>query len=60
MLSAMDLDFLQIFKVKAEFDHETQITEATIGKYASFIKHVCVAEGLRPVEKRYVFTHISC
>ena len=48
LLSAYDQeDFWEMFKVKAEFDYQIDLTQENVSAYASFICGTCVREGLR-------------
>lgn len=40
--------FNKYFKVRADFDHETELNEQTIHQYAAFIARVCKEEELLP------------
>ncbi|MFQ5720938.1 MAG: AAA family ATPase [Candidatus Aminicenantales bacterium] len=51
LLYYLDKDFKKIFKVKAEFDSETQKNEKTIREYASFIKKITDEDKLIPFNK---------
>ncbi|HUU38515.1 MAG TPA: ATP-binding protein [Candidatus Desulfaltia sp.] len=51
LLYFLDEDFKKIFKIKAEFDSETNKDERTIRDYARFIKKICTEDGLFPVDK---------
>ena len=41
MLQAYDKDFSKIFKIRADFDYETDATQESIDKYAEFIGKEC-------------------
>jgi lon-related putative ATP-dependent protease len=47
LLYRLDMDFKEIFKVKAEFDTEMERNDDNIEKYASFICTVCEKENLK-------------
>ncbi|MDX9787969.1 MAG: ATP-binding protein [Desulfobacterales bacterium] len=49
MLQDNDSKFNKIFRVRADFDHETQCSEATMQQYAKFVARVCREEKLKPV-----------
>jgi len=51
LLYYLDKDFKKVFKVKAEFDSETQKNEKTILEYASFIKKITDEDKLIPFNK---------
>lgn len=51
LLFFMDEDFKKIFKIKAEFDSETQKDKKTILEYASFIKKITEEDKLIPFNK---------
>lgn len=53
-LQAYDEDFSRIFKVRADFDYETDSTKKAIHQYAQFIKRVIDQEGLLPFDKSAV------
>jgi lon-related putative ATP-dependent protease len=48
MLQNYDWKFNKIFKVRADFDHETHLSEETVQLYARFIARVCREEKLLP------------
>jgi lon-related putative ATP-dependent protease len=48
LLQAYDQDFNKIFKIRADFDYETDSTKESILQYAKFIKKVCDEEKLLP------------
>jgi lon-related putative ATP-dependent protease len=48
MLQNYDWKFNKIFKVRADFDHETHLNEETVQLYARFISRVCREEKLLP------------
>ncbi|MDZ7262284.1 MAG: AAA family ATPase, partial [candidate division KSB1 bacterium] len=50
-LYCQDDEFGLIFKIKADFDDVTDRTDASILKYASFIKKVCSDENLKAFDK---------
>ena len=51
LLFFMDEDFKKIFKIKAEFDSETQKDKKTILEYTSFIKKITEEDKLIPFNK---------
>ena len=54
LLQAYDQDFSKIFKIRADFDYETDSTSSSINKYAQFIRKVCLQEKLLPFHRRAV------
>jgi lon-related putative ATP-dependent protease len=54
MLQAYDKDFNKIFKIRADFDYETDATQESIHKYAQFIGKVCQEENLQPFDRSAV------
>lgn len=46
ILRAYDDDFVKIFKIRADFDYETDSTSRTVMQYARFIKRVIEEENL--------------
>lgn len=47
LLSSSDQeDFWEMFKVKAEFDSQIDLTKESVGDYSSFICGICQSEGL--------------
>ena len=46
MLQSYDEDFRKIFKIRADFDRETDRDHQIIRQYAGFIKAVCDRENL--------------
>jgi lon-related putative ATP-dependent protease len=51
LLYYLDADFKKIFKIKSEFDSETQKNDKTILEYARFIKKICDEDKLYPFDK---------
>jgi predicted ATP-dependent protease len=51
LLYFMDPDFKKIFKVKAEFDSETDKDKEVINKYISFIKKITDEDKLLPFDR---------
>ncbi|MBI4317486.1 MAG: AAA family ATPase [Chloroflexi bacterium] len=47
LLSANDEDFWEIFKVKADFDHQIDRTPENVRAYASFVGTRCLGDDLR-------------
>jgi predicted ATP-dependent protease len=47
-LQNYDAKFNKIFKVRADFDHETELTDQAVNQYAGFIARVCKEGGLMP------------
>ena len=54
LLQAYDEDFSRIFKVRADFDYETDSTKKAIHQYAQFIKRVIDQEDLLPFDRSAV------
>ncbi len=54
LLQAYDQDFSKIFKIRADFDYETDSTRESLLKYARFIRRVCDQEGLLPFHRSAV------
>ncbi len=50
LLYALDLDFHELFKVKADFDTTMDRTEKNIELYASFVCTICQKEELKHLE----------
>jgi len=50
ILYNLDLNFRELFKVKADFDTTMDKSEENIKKYASFICSVCMKESLRHMD----------
>ncbi len=48
LLQAYDQDFSKIFKIRADFDYETDSTRESIQKYSQFISKVSMEEHLLP------------
>lgn len=48
LLQRHDSKFNKIFKVRADFDYETQLTDETAQRYAQFIARVCSEHQLLP------------
>jgi predicted ATP-dependent protease len=51
LLSAYDEDFWEMFKVKADFDFQVELTEENIRAYACFIRACCDEEKLLPFDR---------
>ncbi|MDP7240195.1 MAG: AAA family ATPase, partial [Dehalococcoidia bacterium] len=50
LLSAMDEDFWEMFKVKADFDSQIERSQDNLDAYASFIASCCQTEELLPFD----------
>ncbi len=50
LLFTMDMEFNELFKVKAEFDTTMTRTEENIQQYAAFICMLCQKEKLKPLD----------
>ncbi len=57
LMSAVDEDFAKIFKVKAEFDSEMEVSEDNVNYFVSVVSKICKEEGLRKLDKR-AFTYL--
>ncbi|HID86001.1 MAG TPA: Lon protease family protein, partial [Anaerolineae bacterium] len=51
LLYALDEDFSELFKVKADFDISMDRTEENINDYAAFVCTVCEEEGLKHLDR---------
>jgi lon-related putative ATP-dependent protease len=51
LLTAYDEDFWEMFKVKADFDHQMQRSDENIMDYACFIRSCCDEEKLLPFDR---------
>jgi lon-related putative ATP-dependent protease len=51
LLHSLDEDFVEMFKVKVDFDFEMERTSENELQYASFIRQVTETEGLLPFER---------
>lgn len=54
LLQAYDQDFDKIFKIRADFDYETDSTRQALLQYAQFIRKVCDQEELPPFHRSAV------
>ncbi|MFW5747648.1 MAG: Lon protease family protein, partial [bacterium] len=54
LLNAYDNDFHRLFKVKADFDVEMDLTDEHLGKYAEFVRGRCEENDLLPFTKEAV------
>jgi predicted ATP-dependent protease len=52
LLHSLDEDFVEMFKVKVDFDSEMQRTPENETQFASFIRQVTEAENLFPLTER--------
>jgi lon-related putative ATP-dependent protease len=59
MLQNHDSKFNKIFKVRADFDYETNLNDETVQLYARFIARVCRQENLLPFTPEGVATIIE-
>jgi len=50
LLSTYDPHFWELFKVKADFDHQIPLSDETLGLYARFVSSCCRDESLRPFQ----------
>jgi predicted ATP-dependent protease len=51
LLSAYDEDFWEMFKVKADFDYQVELTDENMRAYACFIRMCCDEEKLLPFDR---------
>ncbi|MHA1112956.1 MAG: Lon protease family protein, partial [Alphaproteobacteria bacterium] len=51
LLSAHDPDFQELFKVAADFDDQTDRTDATVEEYAQLVATIAKNEELRPFDR---------
>jgi len=51
LLYYQDVDFMKIFKIKAEFDSETKLNDKVIKSYSDFTKKIIDEDGLKPMNK---------
>ena len=51
LLYFLDADFKKIFKIKSEFDSETEKDDKTIMEYAQFISKICDEDNLNHYDK---------
>ena len=51
LLEAIDADFSDLFKIRAEFQPDTPLGPVTIHSYASFVRLGCDEAGLRPFQR---------
>lgn len=51
LLDALDPGFGELFKIRAEFEPDTDLTEATAGSYAAFIRRLTDACALLPFSR---------
>jgi predicted ATP-dependent protease len=51
LLAAYDPDFLELFKVAADFDDRTEWNAESASLYARFLGHVARRESLRPLDR---------
>ncbi|MEJ2051673.1 MAG: AAA family ATPase, partial [Calditrichota bacterium] len=54
LLQAYDQDFSKIFKIRADFDYETDSTRESIQRYSQFISKVTMEEHLLPFHRSAV------
>ena len=50
MMFTLDMEFKELFKVKAEFDSTMERTEENVQRYASFVCALCQKENLRHLD----------
>ncbi len=51
LLSAYDEDFWEMFKVKADFDYQVELTDENMKAYACFIRMCCDQDKLLPFDR---------
>ncbi len=51
LLHSLDEDFMELFKVKADFDIQMDRTEENVRDYLTFACTLCQKEGLRPLDR---------
>ncbi len=51
LLSAYDEDFWEMFKVKADFDYQVELTKEHVKAYSCFIRTCCDEEKLLPFDR---------
>lgn len=51
LLYALDEDFGELFKVKADFDNRMDCTEENVRNYAAFVCTLCCEEGLKHLDR---------
>ncbi len=51
LLSAYDEDFWEMFKVKADFDYQVELTDENMQAYACFIRMCCDQDKLLPFDR---------
>ena len=54
LLTYFDEEFLSVFKVRAEFNHEMEANPENLSAYTGFIAFCCQKEGLLPFDKTAV------
>lgn len=59
LLSAYDEDFWEMFKVKADFDYQVELTDEHMKAYACFIRSCCDEEKLLPFDRSGVMKVIE-
>ncbi len=50
LLNSLDEDFMELFKVRADFDIQMDRTEENVRDYLTFACTLCQKEGLRPLD----------
>ena len=51
LLDALDPDFSDLFKIRAEFEPDTSLAESTVGSYAAFVRHLTDTCALLPFDR---------
>jgi lon-related putative ATP-dependent protease len=53
-LQAYDQDFAKIFKIRADFDYETEANQDNLVQYSRYIKKICDEEKLLPFHRNAI------
>ncbi|KAA3604636.1 MAG: ATP-binding protein [Calditrichaeota bacterium] len=51
-LSELDDDFQNLFKIKVEFDYESELTDKNLQKFVAFAQNLCETEKLLPLTQK--------
>lgn len=52
VLSELDDDFQNLFKIKVEFDYESDLTDENLQKFVAFSENICENENLLPLTQK--------
>ncbi len=52
VLSELDDDFQNLFKIKVEFDYESELTDKNLLKFVAFAQNLCETENLLPLTQK--------